>query len=205
MRHVSECNFIRGFSVQKCREAWHELWLERVDDILRSNCCSSYFPHLVQTRVCSSLILLPLRRVSSLSGANHRVLRTTLWDQNSEVGMTPFWPDVGEAGRCFVENARSTWAVASNSEIDFSIYKTQKRWAREVTRSATSTPRVPGGPPPRGANLSRTNRSRGRLHFRSNDRAHYPRISRLIIIFPIIREKYVINALLRSLFYITRI
>lgn len=104
--------------------------------------------------------------------------------------MTPFWPDVGEAGRCFVENARSTWAVASNSEIDFSIYKTQKRWAREVTRSATSTPRVPGGPPPRGANLSRTNRSRGRLHFRSNDRAHYPRISRLIIIFPIIREKY---------------
>lgn len=104
--------------------------------------------------------------------------------------MTPFWPDVGEAGRCFVENARSTWAVASNSEIDFSIYKTQKRWAREVTRSATSTPRVPGGPPPRGANLSRTNRSRGRLHFRSNDRAHYPRISRLIIILPIIREKY---------------
>lgn len=37
----------------------------------------------------------------------------------------PFWPDVGEAGRCFGENARPTWAVASNSEIDFSIYKTQ--------------------------------------------------------------------------------
>lgn len=67
----------------------------------------------------------------------------------------------------------------------------------EVTRSATSTPRVPGGPPPRGANLSRTNRSRGRLPVKRSG----PLSS------DIASDNYLTDhsRKIRSLFYITRI
>lgn len=86
--------------------------------------------------------------------------------------MTPFWPDVGEAGRCFVEKREAD--VGGSEQFRnrlFDLQNTETVGERGDPIGDEHATGIWPRPPPRGANLSRTNQSRGRLHFRSNDRA----------------------------------